>query len=239
MGASSGMGREIALLLARQGWTVGAAARRLDKLIDLQKTAISSNILVKTIDVNDPSAPLRIAELIDEMGGLDLYVHAAGVGHQNMGLEAGIELGTVQTNALGWTRCVTAVYNHMAAHGGGHIAVISSIAGTKGLGAAPAYSATKAMQNVYIQALEQQAHMRRLPITFTDVRPGFVNTALLADGHAYPMLMNPKRAARQIVRAIAQRRHIAVIDWRYRLLTAAWRRVPRWLWRRLNIHTKK
>lgn len=82
----------------------------------------------------------------------------------NAALDATKEMGTLLTNGVGFTRMVGEAYRYFAECGGGHIAVISSIAGTKGLGAAPAYSGTKAFQNVYVQALEQQAHMRHLPI---------------------------------------------------------------------------
>ena len=117
--------------------------------------------------------------------------------------------------------------------GWGHIAAITSIAGTKGLGPAPSYSATKAMQNVYLQALEQQAHARGLKIRFTDIRPGFVDTALLSGDFRYPMMLRPEKVARDILRAINRKRHIRVIDWKYRLLTAVWCRIPRFVWRRI------
>ena len=91
------------------------------------------------------------------------------------------------------------------------------------------------ISKTYLQALEQQSAMRRLGITFTDVRPGFVDTALLGGDH-YPMLMDCKTTAAAIVNAILAHKHVRVIDWRWRLLTALWRRVPRWLWRRLPVH---
>ena len=110
--------------------------------------------------------------------------------------------------------------------GKGHIAVISSIAGTKGLGIAPAYSATKRFRNTYIDALEQLSRMHHLHISFTDI-PGFVATGLLNDGKHYPMLMSPKTVAAHIVRAIHRKQRIAVIDWRYRLLVFFWKLIPR------------
>ncbi len=129
---------------------------------------------------------------------------------------------------------VTAAFGYFRAHGGGHLAVISSIAGTKGLGAAPAYSATKRMQNTYIDALAQLARMERLPIRFTDIRPGFVDTPLLRNGR-YPLLMPVGYAANRIVRAIERRKRRAVIDWRYALLVPLWRAIPAWLWERLPV----
>ena len=233
VGASSGLGREVALLLLADGWQCGVAARRADKLAELEN-AFPEQVTTAAIDVTAIDAEERLTRLVEDLGGMDLYFHAAGIGWQNRDLDADKELATVETNALGFTRLVGAAYRYMAAHGGGHIAVISSIAGVKGLGPAPAYSATKALQNTYIQALEQQAHARGLNIRFTDIRPGFVDTALLA-GDKYPMMLKPEAVARQIVRAIKSRRHVAVIDLRWRVLTAMWRRVPRWIWRRLKL----
>ena len=188
-----------------------------------------------TIDVTRPDAGERLLSLAERLGGMDLYFHASGIGKQNRTLQEDIELRTMQTNAVGFTRMTGAAYRYFAERGGGHIAAITSIAGTKGLGPAPAYSATKALQANYLQALEQQARQRGLNILFTDIRPGFVDTALLNDDFPYPMLMRPEKVARDIVRSISLRRHVRVIDWRYRILTFFWRLLPGWLWRRLKL----
>jgi len=227
VGASSGIGLEVARLLQERGWTVGAAARRTDRL---QEFAISEQI-----DITAEDAGQRLLQLIERLGGLDLYFHASGIGHQNRSLQEDIEMSTVETNALGFTRMIGTAYRYMASHGGGHIAVISSIAGTKGLGPAPAYSATKAMQNAYIEALEQLANAQRLNIRFTDIRPGFVATDLLNDGNHYPLLLSKESVARDIVRSLELHRHVRIIDWRWRLITAFWRLVPRFVWRRLKL----
>ena len=91
------------------------------------------------------------------------------------------------------------------------------------------------MQNTYIQSLEQQANMRGLKISFTVLRPGFVATELLGDDPKYPVLLTPEKVAREMVRAIKHRRHVWVIDWRWRIITAMWRRIPRCLWRHLKV----
>lgn len=233
IGASSGMGREVARILLAEGWRIGVAARRTAPLRELE-IANPKQVVSADIDVNDEEAPAKLLSLIERLGGIDLYFHAAGVGWQNPQLDLTVELDTVRTNGMGFTRLVDTAFGYMATHGGGHIAVISSIAGTKGLGPAPAYSATKAFQNTYIQALEQLANARRLPIRFTDIRPGFVDTPLLAGGH-YPMLMSSTAVARQIVRAVNRRRHVRVIDWRYRVLVFFWRLIPNVVWRRLAL----
>ena len=210
IGASSGIGREVARLLIGEGWEVGVAARREAMLSDLGAAATAC------IDVTADDATQRLQQLIADLGGMDLFFYASGIGHQNRQLREEIELSTMQTNALGFTRMIGESYRYF-------------------LGPAPAYSATKAMQNVYLQALEQQARQRGLRIRFTDIRPGFVDTALLAGDFRYPMMLRPESVARDIVNAINSHAHIRVIDWRYRILTAFWRRIPRFIWRRLRL----
>lgn len=234
VGASSGMGFEVARLLLAQGYTLGVAARREDRLLTLKQEA-PDRVEVATIDVTDDDAPARLRELIDRLGGMDLYFHVSGIGKQNRTLTEDIELNTVNTNGMGFTRMIGEAYRYFAERGKGHIAAITSIAGTKGLGPAPSYSATKALQNVYLQALEQQAHSRGLDICFTDIRPGFVDTDLLKGDFHYPMMLKPQAVARDIVKAIHNKRHVKVIDWKYAVLTALWRRVPRFIWRNIKL----
>ena len=208
---------------------VGVAARRVDMLNELGAAAMEQ------IDVTNEDATQRLQTLINQLGGMDLFFYASGIGKQNRELKEDIELATVQTNGMGFTRMIGEAYRYFAAQGAGHIAAITSIAGTKGLGPAPSYSATKAMQNVYLQALEQQAKSRGLNIRFTDIRPGFVDTALLSGDFHYPMMLKPEKVAKEIISSINHHRHIRVIDWKYRLLAALWRRIPRCLWRRIKL----
>lgn len=233
-GATSGIGREVARLLVAEGWHIGIAGRREDLLRTLQAEA-PSQISICRIDVQDKDAAQQLYYLIEQVGGMDLYLHCSGIGHQNPTLNADIELQTLETNGTGFVRMVGAAFRYFCRQKHGHLAVISSIAGTKGLGSAPAYSATKRFQNTYIDALEQLAHMQKLSICFTDIRPGFVKTGLLNDGKHYPMLMDAETTARHIVRALHRKQRITIIDWRYRLLVGGWKLIPRWIWKRLPI----
>ena len=236
VGASSGMGLEVAKLLLQKGWKVGVAARRTEPLEEL-KSQYPTQVVTSAIDVTSPTAGNLLIELVKQLGGMDLYFHAAGVGWQNPLLEDHVEMATVETNGMGFARMVGVSFRYFEENGGGHIAVISSIAGTKGLGSAPAYSATKAFQNTYVEALEQLSEARRLGIRFTDIRPGFVDTPMLAGG-SYPMLMSQQSVARKIVRAIEHHRPVQIIDWRFRLLVFFWRCVPRSLWKHMRFVVK-
>lgn len=229
IGASSGIGKEVAKLLVERGWSVGVAARRTEMLNDLGAVA------TERIDVTSSDAVESLHLLIDKTGGMDLFFYASGIGKQNRELSEDIELTTMQTNGMGFTRMIGEAYRYFANKGSGHIAAITSIAGTKGLGPSPAYSASKAMQGVYLQALEQQANSRGLDIRITDIRPGFVDTALLAGDFHYPMMLRPEKVAKEIIKAIDNRRHVRIIDWKYRILTALWRCVPRLVWRKIRL----
>ena len=233
IGATSGIGEEVAKLLIQQGWHIGIAGRREEALEKLQATA-PGQIEIQRLDVTDSDAPTLLETLIRKLGGMDLFFLSSGIGYQNRNLEPEIELNTARTNVEGFIRMVTAAFDYFKKTKNGHIAVISSIAGTKGLGVAPAYSATKRFQNTYIDALAQLARMQHLNIRFTDIRPGFVATDLLRNGK-YPMLMHADKVAEYIVRALKHKKRVKVIDGRYRLLVFFWRMIPRWLWERLPI----
>ena len=275
MGATSGIGMEVASLLAQRGWQVGIAGRRIDRLEEVkrntnqiisQKTKVSQKgnisegvkasrgeiICYQQIDVTSADAPTLLQKLIEKLGGMDLYFHSSGIGWQNNSLDFEKEMKTVETNGLGFVRMVDTAFNWFVQQNQGQepgqgqrqgkdrscetyrIACITSIAGTKGLGAAPAYSATKRFQNHYLECLTQQAHMRHLPIAITDIRPGFVKTDLIA-GSNYPLQLTPQEVAQQIVNAIERGKAVKTIDWKYSILVSLWRMIPRWIWTRLTI----
>ena len=236
MGATSGIGYEVAVLLLQRGWSVGMCGRRTDRLLPLA-TQYKGCAYVLPIDITSEEAPGQLLGLIEEMGGMNLYLHSSGIGYQNKSLDIDKEMRTVETNALGFTRMMTAVFHYYEAHPEqhGHMACISSIAGTKGLGASPSYSATKRFCSTYMECLQQLTAIRGLNIGFTDIRPGFVATDLLERDYRYPMLMLPDNVARQIVHALECRKRVAIIDWRYQLLVYVWRMIPSWLWVKMKI----
>ena len=233
IGATSGIGREVAKLYIAQGWQVGIAGRRAEELESLRKEA-PEQVFSEVLDVTLEDAPCRLQSLIDKVGGMDIFLLSSGIGKQNPTLTPEIELKTAATNVEGFIRLTTAAWHFFEKQGYGHIAAISSIAGIKGLGIAPAYSATKRFQNTYLDALDQLARMNKLNISFTDIRPGFVATPLLKDDN-YPLLMKAPQVAQSIVKAIQQKKRIVVIDWRYRILVFFWKLIPHWIWVRLKV----
>ena len=234
IGATSGIGREVALIYIAQGWKVGVAGRREAELESL-RAEYPEQVYAQTLDVTQEDAPEKLHALIEQVDGMDVFLLSSGIGKQNPTLETGLELATAATNVEGFIRMTNAAFHYFEQQGHGHLAVISSIAGTKGLGAAPAYSATKGFQNIYMDALDQLARMKKLNIQFTDIRPGFVATPLLNNQKKYPMLMEAPIVALDIVSAIEKKKRVAIIDWKFRLLVGFWRLIPKWIWLRLPI----
>jgi len=237
MGATSGIGREVALIYIKKGWKVGVCGRRLQELYEL-KSLSTETIEIAQIDITTPNAPIILFDLIKRLGGMDIYFHSSGIGKQNHTLDSNIEIETLRTNGEGFVRMIDTAFNYFRdSSEEGHIVAITSIAGTKGIGVAPSYSATKRFQNTYLQCLSQLIQMKKLNIHITDIRPGFVATNLLNDNYKYPMVLTPERVANKIVKAIEKKRRIHIIDWKYRILTFLWQLIPNHIWEHLNIHT--
>lgn len=241
IGATSGIGRAVTERLVAEGARVGIAGRREDRLKEIQEHLGAERVSYRVMDVTEASATVALDELIAEVGAPDVLLYASGIGKQNPTLDADIELRTVETNCVGMVRLVDHFVNYVKREPAynnkhkAHIAVITSVAGTMGMGPAPAYSATKSMQSTYLVALAQHARMERIPLSVGDIRPGFVATDILNPEKRYPMLMSVERAARFVVRSLRRHQRITIFDWRYRLLVGFWRCIPRCVWERLTI----
>lgn len=236
IGATSGIGKEVAIQLLNEGWTIGVAGRR-DNLLSELKALAPERVHTEVIDINHENATERVRSLINRMGGMDMFFHSSGVGWRNEELNPELEIKTVETNAVGFVRMVTFAFNYFRNETdkrGGHIAVISSVAGTKGMGSAPAYSSTKRFNYTYLNALRHLSCMHKLKISITDIRPGFVDTDILK-GNKYPMLMTVEYATKKIMNALRKQKRVAVIDWRYSILVFVLRLIPQVLWERIKV----
>jgi short-subunit dehydrogenase len=219
IGASSGIGRALALRLAREGYAVGLAARRLPLLLELQ-AEIGPTAHVRQMDVTDTARAMSLLEeLIEEMGGVDLIVICAGTGHINPDLSWGPEDETIGVNVRGFAALANVAVQHFLRRGAGHLVGISSIAALRGHGRAPAYNASKAFVSTYLEGLWHKMARLGVPIAITDVQPGFVDTAMAQGPHRF-WVASPEEAAAQIYRAIRRRQKRVVVTRRWRLI--AW-----------------
>lgn len=237
IGASSGLGQRIAMDFARGGWRVGIAARREEPLKAI-KEEHPDRVAYSVIDVTAKDAPRKFLDLIEMIDGMDILLFAAGVGFSDPDLDDTRLETTLQTNVTGFARITAAAYKYYrdtaSAHQG-QIAAITSVAGTKGIGIAAAYSSSKRFQQMFINSLDQLAHQQHVNVCFTDIRPGFIRTPLLKDGKDYPMIMTVDYAAPLIERAILRRKRVAVIDTRWQVVTGLWKLIPQCLWSRIGI----
>ncbi len=232
IGASSGIGRALAKIIAQDGYVVGLVARRLSLLVELQKE-IGDLTFVRQIDIsNTYEAISQFSELLQEMGGVDLIVISAGIGFINPSLEWDKENKTIEVNVAGFVAIANVAMQHFLQAGTGHLVNISSIAALRGNGIAPAYNASKAFESNYLDGLRQKVTKLRLPITITDIQPGFVQTAM-AQGQGLFWLASPEKAARQIYQAIRGKKKHAYITKRWRLIAWFFKLAPDAIYYRL------
>jgi short-subunit dehydrogenase len=217
IGATSGIGKAVAEILLQEGYLVGVTGRRED-LFPAMQQQFSGRIFCKKMDVQELSTLASICnELVNQMGGLDLLVISAGIGEGNKQLDFEIENDVIKTNIQGFTCIADWGITFFKKQGYGHLVNISSIAGIRGNGLAPSYNASKAYQINYLEGLRLNTIKSGFDITVTDIRPGFVDTAM-AKGNGLFWVAPIQKAAEQIVEAIQQKRKVVYITKRWGLI---------------------
>lgn len=241
IGATSGIGQEVARRLVGEGWQVGITGRRESALKAFQEKHGEDKVIIARMDVMDENSAETLDEMISQMGSPDLFMYVSGVGLQNRELDVNKEITMVRTNSEGMVRLVTRFLHHVKFSGNygkehmAQVAVVTSVAGTGGLGSAPGYSATKRMQMTYLSALSQLCRMENIPARFTDIRPGFVKTDILNPNKHYPMLISLEDAGNYIIKGLKKRKRIITFDWRFKLLVLFWKMIPLAIWERVTI----
>jgi short-subunit dehydrogenase len=232
MGASSGMGKELARILSNNNYIVGLAARRINLLEELQKE-LPGKSYIKQIDISRfADAEKEFCDLIAEMGGVDLVIISSGYGDINPLLQWDIEKETIDVNVSGFTLIASIAFQYFLEKGSGHLAGISSVAALRGNRSDPAYSASKAYVSNYLEGLRQRAVRSKKPIYITDIMPGFVKTAMSKGGNLF-WLATAKEAAEQIFDAIRGKKKLAYITRRWRLIAWIMKVAPDWLYSRI------
>lgn len=236
VGASSGIGRALARTLGNRGYEVALFARRTDLLESLGKE-IPQKTYPAFMDVRDPAdAARRFHSVVRQMGGLDLLILNAGVNHRNPDFCWDLDDDILKINVFGFTALADLGVEYFLKQGHGHLVGISSIAGLRGAPRAPVYSASKAFVSNYLEALYFKVAHRGIYVT--DIRPGFVDTPMIA-GRKYTFCVaSPEKAARQIFEAIRRRKKVAYVTRRWAWLAYLYRSAPDWLLGPLNRRIK-
>lgn len=225
IGATSGIGKGLALKLAAQHYMVGITGRR-NALLDELTSEYPTAFIQKKIDITDTDHIVEHLDyLTNQLGGLDLLIISSGMGDFNHELDFEIEKRTIDTNVTGFTCVADWAFNYFKHQGKGHLVGISSVAGLRGSSIAPAYNATKAFQINYLEGLRQKAAKLKSQILVTDVRPGFVDTAM-AKGNGQFWVAPVDKAVDQILAAIKKETKIVYITKRWKLIGALLKRIP-------------
>ncbi len=237
IGASSGIGRMLAEHYASEGCRVAIAARREENLKQIQNL-YPQNVNYSSLDVTSEGADRQFSSLLEANGGADLVVYCSGAGNNSKDLELEVECRTAAVNVTGFLNVIVPAFNYFVnrkeeTEYKPQIVTISSVASFRGLGVSPAYSATKRFQSIYFEALAQMSSIKRVPVDFTAIKPGFIATDFIK--HKYFMTMSLPYAGKRIIRAIEKRRQNAVIDWRWSVAVALLHLIPTWLWRKIRI----
>lgn len=220
VGATSGIGRALALHYAARGYEVGATGRRAALLEELAPR-LGPRGLVRCFDVRRTEAAMaELSALFAALGDVDVCVVNAGCGHVNPALDWTKERTAIETNVCGFAAMCNVAMRYFAARGGGRLAGVSSVAGVRGVGGAPAYSASKAFVSNYLESLRGIARRAGLAVSVTDIRPGFVDTAMGQNPRAF-WRISPEEAAAQIYAAVEGRKSRAYVAARWRWIALA------------------
>lgn len=231
VGATSGIGRELAQQYYQLGHTVSVTGRRQNLLQELQQQF--TGIHTSCFDVQSHKVVEELQSLIGKMGGLDLLIYSAGYGDPSNDLVPEVEIDSTATNVMGFVKTASFAFNYFREQGHGQLAVISSLAALRGNSHTPAYSASKAYVSNYAEGLNIKAHKLNLNVVVTDIRAGFVKTKM-AKGHGQFWVAPVEKAARQIREAIAAKKRVAYITKRWRLIALIMKRLPFAVYKRIG-----
>lgn len=240
-GASSGIGRALAVELGRRGARVGLLARRAEALIEVagEIERAGGKALALTADVRDAAEVERAVARVQELwGGIDVLVANAGMSTTTGAtkLNAGEASDVISVNVNGVINSVAAVLPGMLERKAGHLVAISSLASYRGMPKSGAYSASKAAVSTFFESL--RVDLRRSGIAVTTIHPGFIRTPMTAGRKTrLPFLMEVEPAARLILRAVERRARTYAFPWQLAGVVRLMKYLPDALYDRLASNT--
>lgn len=211
LGATSGIGEALACEAKRQGWMTGATGRR---------EALLRADVVRAFDLTAPDATIHLQAILDEMGGADVIVFNAGYGHQSEQPDETTVNQTLALNVVAFTHIAHFAYTRCA-----HFVAVASIAGIRGLENTNGYAPSKAYMINMMEGLRRKAYHEHHPILLTTIQPGFVDTALGQSSTFWRC--TPLKAAQCLLKAIDQRKAVAYVTPRWRIIAYILQYVPR------------
>ena len=237
-GASSGIGRGLALELCARGAKVGLVARRSDVLEDVVKEVESSGgeAVATPADVRNAESIRKAADLLRErLGPIDVLIANAGIGPTRDAARFDPEevAEVININVVGASNSVAAVLPEMLAAGRGHLVVMSSLAAYRGLPKSAAYCASKAAVSSFFESLRLDLEPKGIDVSI--IHPGFIKTPLTAGRHAQlPYLQELDEAVKKMIVAIEKRRKTYSFPWQLATIVRAGMIMPIWMYDRIS-----
>ena len=209
-GASSGIGKALAIKFAEKGWIVAASARRENLLEDLNK--FNPNIYSFPLDVTEiENCKLVANKIIEKFGGIDICVF--GTGMHDPKSEKRFNLNKIreimEVNYFGTMNSINSIYEYFSEKKNGQISIISSVAGYRGLPAAGAYCASKAALTSYAESLNFDMQMKNVKVSL--ISPGFIKTPMTdQNDFPMPMIKSPEFAANEIFKGLTEKKSFEI-----------------------------
>lgn len=232
-GATSGIGRELALQYADLGYKVGLTGRRTERLEEL-KDEIGELAYIRTLDVTEhQDAEQKYQELIEEMRGMDIMILNAGMGRIQMLPPWDAESKLIEVNALGFAHGCHFAFDFFKEQGHGQIVGMSSMAALLAFHKAAAYTASKHFISTYMTGYRQKAKRVDANIAVTEIRAGYIWTEMTERAKGMFWVANVEKAAQQMINGISRQKNIFYVTKRWRLMAWVAKLVPEWLWNRI------
>lgn len=237
-GASTGIGRELAFIFAREGYNIGLMARRLVLLEELKKEITQQypdcQTFIAPCDItHEEECRQTVVSLHQKLGSIDMFVANAGIGAPTPAFESNWKSvrAILQTNIMGTIASLEAAKEIMLLQKRGHLVGISSIASFRGLPASSAYCTSKAALATYLEAI--RVDLKDFGVTVTSIHPGFILTPMTEKNKYMPFLLSASRGSEKIFRAIRKKKARYVFPWQMKMLTSLMHFMPDALYDRL------
>lgn len=232
LGGASGMGRRLVELLLEEGCAVCVSDYNKDAIEEFKSDKGGSVSFIQH-DIRDVDRSKDVLSDADSaLSGIDLIIITAGISELNSHLEWDLDAALIDTNVKGVSRIYALAFNYFREKGGGHLVGLSSLAAVRGNRSTPSYSASKAYQANYLEALRCISKQKKLNIDVTDIQPGFVDTSLMKGKNLF-WVATVDKASRQILKAIKRRKKKAYITKRWAIVAFLYRNIPSWLLEKL------
>ena len=205
-GASSGIGKALALKFSKEGWIVAASARRENLLLDLNKE--NKNIYSFPLDVtNIEQCKTVFKSILDKFSNIEISIFGTGIHDPKSEKEFNLDKirKIMEVNYFGTMNSINSVYDYYKTKEGGQISIISSVAGYRGLPAAGAYCASKSALTSFTESLHFE--MKRRNVRVSLISPGFIKTPMTdQNDFPMPMIKSPEFAAKEIYKGLIMKK---------------------------------